>query len=132
MGAMRDLLSMMGLVLAGLAIYRFFPRIQAALQRFDERNIARRRQEALDRKDRLAHYKHTLMLAEEQVEDVSEFPATDERTGERVRRYLFEGESFVTREEAEEARKDAVLSKAREFYVELPVALAERRKEKLN
>jgi len=129
---MRDLLSMAGLVLAGLLIYAFLPRINAALRRFDERNIARRRQEALDKKDRLAHYKHTLMLAEEQVEPVSEYNATDERTGQAVTRYLFEGESFTTREEAEAVRNDAVLSKARAFYVELPVALAERRRDKLN
>jgi hypothetical protein len=129
---MRDLLTMAGLVLAGLVIYAFFPRISAALRRFDERNIARRHQELHDRKDRLAHYKHTLLLAEEQIEPVSEYPATDERTGERVTRYLFEGESFITREEAEEVRKEAVLSKARAFYVELPAALAHRGKEKLN
>ncbi|HUJ03598.1 MAG TPA: hypothetical protein VLW75_08180 [Rhizomicrobium sp.] len=129
---MRDLLSMAGLVLAGLIIYAYFPRIQAALRRFDEKNIARRHQEALDRKDRHAHFKHTLMLAEEQVEEVSEFAASDERTGEKVTRYLFEGETFLTRDDAEDARNEAVLAKAREFYVELPKALAERRKEKLN
>lgn len=129
---MRDILTMAGLVLTGLIIYAFWPRILAGLRRFDERNIARRHQEALDRKDRNAHYKHTLMLAEEQVEQVSEFPASDERTGERVTRYLFEGETFATREEADEARNEAVLAKAREFYVELPKALAARGKEKLN
>jgi hypothetical protein len=129
---MRDLLTMAGLVLAGLLIYAYSPRISAALRRFDERNIARRQQEAIDKKDRLAHYKHTLLLAEEQVEQVGEFAATDERTGQKVTRYLFEGETFLTREEAEEVRNEAVLSKARAFYVELPKALAERRKEKLN
>ena len=129
---MRDLLTMAGLVLAGLVIYAFFPRISAALRRFDERNIARRHQELQDRKDRLAHYKHTLMLAEEQVDPVSDYAAMDERTGEKVTRYLFEGESFTAREEAEEVRQEAVLSKARAFYVELPAALAHRGKEKLN
>ena len=129
---MRDLLTMAGLVLAGILLYRFSPRISAALRRFDERNVARRHQEVRDRKDRLAHFKHTLLLAEEQVEEVSEFADSDERTGQPVTRYLFEGETFATREEAEEVRKDAVLSKARAFYVELPVALAQRQKEKLN
>ena len=129
---MRDLLTMSGLVLAGILLYRFFPRISAALRRFDERNIERRHQEIRDRKDRLAHYKHTLLLAEEQVEQVSEFTVPDERTGQPVTRYLFEGENFATREEAEEVRKDAVLSKARAFYMELPAALAHRGKEKLN
>lgn len=129
---MRDLLTTAGLVLTGLIIFALWPRIQAALQRFDERNVARRHQEALDRKDRHAHYKHTLMLAEEQVEEVSDFTASDERTGERVTRYLFEGETFLTREEAEDARNEKVLAKAREFYVELPKALAARGKEKLN
>ncbi len=129
---MRDLLTMAGLVLAGILIYRFFPRIQAALRRFDERNIERRHQEIRDRKDRLAHYKHTLLLAEEQVEPVSEFTTSDERTGQPVTRYLFEGEIFATREEAETVRKDVVLSKARAFYMELPAALAHRGKEKLN
>ena len=129
---MRDLLTMAGLVLAGLVLFALWPRILTRLRRFDERNIARRHQEALDRKDRTAHYKHTLMLAEEQVEPVSEYAAMDERTGEKVTRYLFEGESFTAREEAEEVRQEAVLSKARAFYVELPAALAHRGKEKLN
>jgi len=127
-----NLFSMAALILAGLLIYGFRARILAVLKRFDEKNVARKQQEIHDRADRLAHYKHTLLLAEEQVEEVSEFQTPDERTGQPVTRYLFEGEIFATRAEAEDVRRDEVLSKARAFYMELPAALAHRGKEKLN
>jgi hypothetical protein len=129
---MRDLFSMAALILAGLVLYGFRTRIGAALRRFDARNVARKQGEMRDRADRLAHYKHTLLLAEEQVEEIVALQVPDERTGQPVTRYLFEGEMFATREEADEVRKDEVLSKARAFYMELPAALAHRGKEKLN
>jgi hypothetical protein len=129
---MSDLLTTAGLILAGLLIYRFRAPILAALARFDARNVARQRQEMEDRRDQLAHYRHTLGLAEEQVEDVGAFEAQDERTGETVTRYLFEGETFASRDEAEAVRQRAIITKARTFYVELPVALAQARKDKLH
>jgi len=102
------------------------------LRRFDQRNIARQRQEMEDRRDRLAHYKHTLQLAQEQVEEIGEIKVTDERTGGPVTRYLFEGETFAARDDAEAARNEKIVAKAREFYMELPGALAARSKDKLN
>lgn len=129
---MRDLLTMAALVLAAILLYRFHPQILAVLKRFDQRNVARIREERLDRQDRLAHFKHTLKLAEEQVEEVSEFETSDERTGEAVTRYLFEGETFLARKDAEDARADKIRAIARNYYMELPAALAHRGKEKLH
>jgi hypothetical protein len=120
------------IVLAGILIYRFRGPVLDALRRFDAENIARLREQAEDRRDRFAHYKHTLRLAEEQVEEVSEFETRDERTGQPVTRYLFEGEQFASRDEAEAARQRSIVAKARKFYEELPAALTHRRKETLH
>ena len=129
---LRDLLTTVALLMAGLLLYRFRVPILAALARFDARNVARRREEMDDRRDQLAHYKHTLRLAEEQVEEIEEFATQDARTGEAVTRYLFEGENFASSDEAEAMRQRAIVAKARNFYVELPVALAQARKDKLH
>jgi hypothetical protein len=120
-----------GVVLAGILVYGFHRPILAALARFDARNVARKFEEARDRRDRLAHYKHTLRLAEEQVDTIEVITVPDERTGTPVRHYLFAGETFLTRDDAEAARQHAVLARAREFYVELPTALARRGNGKL-
>lgn len=128
---MHSLYMTAGLVLAAIFAYRFHRQILAALARFDARNMARRFEEARDRHDRLAHYRHTIRLAEEQVDSIEEITVADERTSMPVRRYLFAGETFLSRKEAEAARQDAVLAKAREFYVELPAALAQRGNGKL-
>jgi hypothetical protein len=128
---LRDLFVTTGVLLAAILLYRFHAPILAVLRRFDARNVARKRQELLDRQDRLAHYKHTLRLAEEQVEEINEIAMPDERTGQPVSRFLFAGEIFATRDEAEAARNEMVVAKAREFYVELPAALAHRGKGKL-
>ena len=127
-----DLYATAALLLIALLLYRFRAPILGALARFDARNVAQRRQEMEDRRDQLAHYKHTLRLAEEQVEDVQAFEAHDERTGVPVTRYVFEGETFASRNEAEAVRQRAILARARAFYVELPMALAQARKDKLN
>ena len=129
---MNGLYQVSALVLGGLLIYGFRYRILDRLRRFDQRNIARQRQEMEDRRDRLAHYKHTLQLAQEQVEEIGEIKAPDERTGDPVTRYLFEGETFASRDDAEAARNEKIVAKAREFYMELPAALAARGKDKLN
>lgn len=113
-------------VLAGVIAYRFHRPILALLARFDARNTERKIAELRDRQDRNAHYKHTIELAEEQVDVVTETTMMDKRTGENVSRFLFAGEMFMTREEAEAARQEAILIKAREFYVELPTALTRR------
>lgn len=129
---MNGLYQVSALVFGGLLIYGFRTRILDRLRRFDQRNVARQRQEVDDRRDRLAHYKHTLELAAEQVEDIDEIKVPDERTGDPVTRYLFEGETFASRDEAEAVRNEKIVAKAREFYMELPAALAARSKDKLN
>jgi hypothetical protein len=128
-----NLIQMALLILVALLIYRFRGRILGALHRFDDRVAARRSEEMRDRQDGNAHYKHTLRLAEEQVEEVQPITVPDERTAQPVTRYLFEGEQFATREEAGEVRAGKIRDIARGFYMELPRALAERRrKDKLN
>jgi hypothetical protein len=114
-------------IIAGLLFYRFWPAIFAAVKRFDEQNRERIAGEQRDRRDNLAHYRHTLQIAEEQVEEVGEIEVPDERTAVPVKRYLFEGERFAERREAEHARADKVRALARRFYMELPAALAARK-----
>lgn len=120
-----------GLVLAAILAYRFRKPVLAALARFDARNARRKSEEMRDRQDRNAHYRHTLRLAEEQVDAVTEITVPDERTGSPVSRFLFAGETFGSREDADEAREAAILAKAREFYAELPAALTRRGNGKL-
>jgi len=115
-----------GIVLAAILLYRFHRPILAALARFDARNFARKFEEARDRRDRLAHYRHTVRLAEEQVDDIAEIMVSDERTARPIVRFVFAGETFITREDAETARATAIMAKARDFYAELPAALSRR------
>jgi hypothetical protein len=124
---LRNLL-IFALMLAGFALFLFFrERIVGAFRRFDERNAARRAEEARALFDRYAHYRQTVELAEEQVEDVMKFRTTDPRTGEPQERYVFLGVQYATRREAEAARHAAVLEKAREFYMELDQIYLSRR-----
>src|ERR1051326_1513581 len=102
-------------VLACILFYRF---ALPALKRFNDANIRRIVQDEQDRTDPHAHFRHTLEMAEEQVEPVQEIS-----TG-GAPQYLFETEIFVTRAEAEERRAERVGALARRFYSELPAALA--------
>lgn len=120
------------LIIGAILLYRFRGPFVAALRRFDERNRQRIDDEISDRRDRFAHYKHTLRIAEEQVEEVGEIGVRDARTGQPLTRYVFEGEQFPSRDEAEAARHRSIVAKARMFYEDLPAALAHRRKETLN
>jgi hypothetical protein len=115
-----------GIVLAGILLYRFHRPILAALARFDARNMSRQFEEARDRRDRLAHYRHTVRLAGEQVDEISEIVVSDERTANPLTRFVFAGETFASRKDAEAARDHAIIAKAREFYAELPAALSRR------
>jgi|SRR5690242_5138904 len=119
-------------LLAAIVIVRLWPRIFGALKRFDADNVARIRQEQVDRNDQLAHFRHTLGRSEEQVEDVSEIVELDPRTATSVTRYVFEGERYATRWEAEKVRAQKIGDIARGFYRELPAALAHRGKDRLN
>ncbi|HEY1709427.1 MAG TPA: hypothetical protein VGG10_14265 [Rhizomicrobium sp.] len=129
---MFNLWSILILAAVGVLIYRYNRQVLAALRRFDQRNVDRIRQEMNDRNDMLAHFRHTANVAEEQVEDVGEIDATDERLGTPVKRYVFEGELFATRDGAEAARQRAIIAKARDYYKELPAALAARGKDRLH
>ena len=115
-----------GIILIGILLYRFHRPILAALERFDRRNRDRQVQEERDRADALAHFRHTLTRAEEQVEAIGEITVLDPRTATGVTRYLFEGEQFAARGDAERARADKVRALARAFYMDLPAALASR------
>ncbi len=129
---MQGLIQMSLAILAGILIYRYHPEILAMLKRFDDRNRARIAGEERDKADSLAHYRHTLTLAEEQVEEVGEITLSDSRTATPIKRYVFEGEHFATRRDAERAREEKVRAKARAFYTELPLALSARGDDKLH
>jgi hypothetical protein len=128
---MRDLTSMVAFILVLMVLFGFRGQILARLKQFDDHNARRREQELNDRRDHLAHFKHTMSLAEEQVEEIGEITEPDSRTGTPVKLYLFEGERFFSRDEAEAVRNERVVAKAREFYKDLPRALTERRESKI-
>lgn len=113
------------LILLGLVLVRY----RAVFWRFDAKNRARIEAERRDRADHLAHFRHTLRLAEEQVEEVGAVTVPDERTGMPIVRYLFEGESFANEDDARRVREDKLRAIARGFYMELPAALRARKDE---
>jgi len=124
-----QLLTIFVVILAALLAYRYHRPVLAALKRFDDANRARIEGEIRDRADSLAHFRHTLKIAEEQVEEIVEITVPDERTGRPVKRYLFEGEVFADKREALRARDEKIRIKARAFYMELPAALAARKQD---
>ncbi|HVV65119.1 MAG TPA: hypothetical protein VHC42_06605 [Rhizomicrobium sp.] len=124
-----NLLTTALIILAGILAVRYWPQISGAVSRFDSRVRQRRAQEISDRGDARAHFRHTLALAEEQVEPVSSVTVADERTAEPVKRYLFEGERFASEVDALAARADKVRAIARGFYVDLPAALRARKED---
>ena len=130
---LRDLLTTSAFIAVMLVIFRYRHEIAAAFMRFDQRNVKRIEDEQRDRTDPIAHFRHTLKVAEEQVEDVGEIVVSDSRLGTDVTRYVFEGEQFATRFDAERVRAEKIRAIARGFYVELPTALAQRKQDdKLN
>ena len=115
------------IVLVGIVLVH--PRVLGAFRRFDARTRQRIAAEREDRADALAHFRHTLKLAEEQVEEVSTLTVPDERTGMPVTRYVFEGETFMREEDAAAVRADKMRAIARGFYMDLPAALRARRED---
>jgi hypothetical protein len=104
-------------VLACIAFYKFgWPR----LQKFDQENVARIAQQARDKADGNAHFRHALDIADEQVEEIQEAKVGD------ITHFIFEAQAFATREEAEDMRARRVGVVARRFYEELPAALMAR------
>jgi hypothetical protein len=120
------------LLFAVLIVAKLWPRILAALKRFDAVNVARHEGEARDRQDQLAHFRHTISVASEQVDDIGEIETRDIRTGNAVILYTFAGEHYSTRMEAEKVRAQKIGDIARGFYRELPAALAHRSKDRLH
>ena len=124
-----NLITTAAIIAAALLLYRFWPAILAVLTRFDDNNRARIEGELRDRSDNLAHFRHTLQTAEEQVEQIHEIDVPDERTGGAVKRFVFEGVWFASRREATHVREEKIRALARRFYMELPAALAARRED---
>lgn len=114
-----DLWRMVGILLVALAVVALRRPVMRALRRFDQRNAERRMQELRSAIDPYSHYRQTVDVVQEQIEEVSPVTVPDERTGEPVTRYLFLGVWYATRKEAEEARQSVVIEKAREYYREL-------------
>ena len=126
--ALSNLISLLAVFIAAALAYRFRARIFAVLRRFEARNAARRMEEFRALTDRDAHYRQTIAIAEEQVEPVTKITARDERTGQSVQRYVFLGETYADLKEAEVARYKEVISKAREFYIDLDRVFLSRRR----
>jgi len=105
--------------IAAAVVYRFRKPILLRLARFDARNAARRAEELRDRRDRFAHYRRAVQTAEESLEEVTQVTVPDPRTGQPLKRFLFLGEHYLTRNEAEIARRARAVALAREFYAEL-------------
>jgi len=130
---MGDLYSTAAVIFVAILLYHFRGIWLSALKRFDARNVARLEEERREKSDPVAHFRHTLKIAGEEVEEVQEIVEPDERTGDPVTRYIFGAEKFATRDEAEEARNIVVVAKARIYYRHLPAQLAARRgDDKLN
>ncbi|HYM17083.1 MAG TPA: hypothetical protein VEU06_00845 [Micropepsaceae bacterium] len=123
-----NLLTLLAAFVAAAIGYRFRARIFAVFRRFEARNAARRMEEFRALTDRDHHYRQTIAIAEEQVEPVSKITARDERTGQPVPRYVFLGETYADLKEAEAARYREVISKAREFYIDLDRVFLSRRR----
>jgi hypothetical protein len=111
-------------ILAFLVVYRFRRQIADSLRRFDASNREKAEQEQRDKRDPMAHMRHTVALMDEQVEEIGELTLWDVTQNRPITRYLFEGQRFASREEAEMARARKVGNKARRFYAELPSALS--------
>ena len=126
---MRNILLIAAVFFAGVLLYRFSGSILGSLHRFDARNAARRNEEFRSRFDPHAHYRQTLRLAEDQVEEVTKIMVSDARTGVMVPRYLFLGTQYASKGEAQDVRRIVVAKKARAFYTELDrLWLKQRRK----
>ena len=124
---LRDVLTLFGFLAVAILIYRYQRAVIGALKRFDARNVKRIEDQARARVDPLAHFRETMSIAEEQVEEIQEIRVQDARLGTPTTHFVFEGEHFLTRDEAERVRAAKIGSIARNYYVDLPRALAERK-----
>ncbi len=124
---LRDVLTLFGFLAVAILVYRYHRAVLAALKRFDARNVKRIEDQARARTDPLAHFHETLKTAEEQVEEIKEVTVRDARLGTPATHFVFEGEHFLTRADAERVRAAKIGGIARNYYVDLPQALAERK-----
>jgi len=127
---MSNLISLFLMFFGGVLVYAFRRRIAEPLRRFEARNARRRTEEGRALYDSHAHYRQTVEFAQEEIEEVAKITVPDERLGAPVVRYLFLGDQYATRQEAEAARFQIVIEKAREFYRDLDkiyLARAKRR-----
>jgi len=108
-----------GFFFAGIAAYLAWPRVKRALDRFEEQNLARMREEWLDRRDGNAHFKHTLRKVAERTEPVTVRDRLDPVSGRMERAAVFLGTAYGSRREAEEARLQHILAEARRFYQDI-------------
>ena len=125
---MSNLISLATIFFSGILIYHFRARIVAGLRGFEQRNSERRAEEARALFDRNAHYRQTMALAEEQVEKIAAIKVPDARTGQSIERFLFLGEQYALREEAEVARQAQIILIARDFYIDLDRNFLSRRR----
>ena len=107
------------LFLTGCALYRWREPLLGALRRFDASNRARCEDELRARLDPKEHYRQTLRVAAEEVEEVSEILEPDPRTGILLPAFLFLGVRYASRNEAVAARNAKIVEHAREFYIAL-------------
>ncbi len=126
-----DLVTTFCIIVAAIVLYRFRAPIIDRLRRFDHENRVRIAQQERESDDPVAHFRHALAIAEDQVEAISEIRVHDERLGTGVTRFLFLGEQFILRSEAERARAEKIRAITMEYYRELPRALYVRDEEKL-
>ena len=112
--------------IAGALLFKWRKEIVLKLKRFDARNAARRQEEFQALFDPNAHYRQTLRLVEEQFEPVQEYRDPDPRTGVKLPRFVFLGVDYDTREEAEAARRKAIIDQARAFYIEMDTNILRR------
>lgn len=121
-----DMVSTFCVIVAAILLYRFRARIMDRLWRFDRANRTRIEQQEREHEDPLSHFRHTLEMAADQVESIEEVRLLDERLGIEVTRFLFLGEHYLRRLDAERVRAETIRAIAREYYRELPLALAAR------
>jgi hypothetical protein len=124
-----NLTTVIVVVLTATVLCWLGPKFVAAFKHFDDENRARIAGEAQDRRDSSAHIRHTLKIAEEQVEDILEIMVPDPRTGTPAARFVFEGEEYFSRADAEKVRAQKIGDIARGFYRELPAALTARKQD---
>lgn len=84
--------------------------IKAWLDRREAKKLAFRAEQDRQTRDPLAHF----YLTVEEINSKTAPPETFERFGRTI--WKFEGKNFLSQEEADEARREAVLRDARAFY----------------